>query len=134
MGICKLCEKLGELLEKQLIGEFALPAGRGSVEAHNRYGQVPAGYMKLIGYSWKPAVHAKYNTWKPAVHAKYNTWKPAVYAKYNTWKPAVHAKYNTWKPAVYAKYNTWKPAVQKPAAALNQLCRSATLQITTYLH
>ena len=90
MGICKLCEKLGELLEKQLIGEFVLPAGRGSVEAHNRYGQVPAGYMKLIGYSWKPAV--------------------------------------------YAKYNTWKPAVQKPAAALNQLCRSATLQITTYLH
>ena len=48
MGTCKLCEKLGELQEKQLIGEFVLPAGRGSVQrAHNRYGKVPAGDMKL---------------------------------------------------------------------------------------
>ena len=47
MGTCKLCEKLGELLEKQLIGEFVFPAWRGSVQAHNRYGQVPAGDMKL---------------------------------------------------------------------------------------
>ena len=43
MGTCKL----GEFLEKQLIGEFVLSAGRGSVQAHNRYGQLPAGDMKL---------------------------------------------------------------------------------------
>ena len=47
MGICKLCEKLREVLEEQLIGEVVLSAGRGSAQAHNRHTQAPVGDMKL---------------------------------------------------------------------------------------
>ena len=41
--------------------------------------------------------------------------------------------FNPFITSSACKVYTWKPAVQKHTAVQNQLCRSATLQITTYL-
>ena len=83
-------------------------------------------------YAWKPAVHSKYTAGNQQCMQSIRL-ETSSACKVYAWKSAVHAKYTPGNYSSACKVYAWKPAVQKRTAAQNQLCVSATLQITTYL-